>query len=176
MGIGGKLRRALAKLIMRAAGDQEKTSCGNLQLCAGIETSIEGVNHDVGQRKMERVKEGRSVEEARSAEGEEETVGVEVALNKPNIETAGIEEEAAEQLEAALGMEVEETGEGEEDYDGTIRALEALEFLTQDAEPSRTTLVDACNGFNKLSRLAMMWTVRQCWPAGTKFAFNCYRH
>ena len=59
-------------------------------------------------------------------------------------------------------MEVEGDwgSEGEEGGGGTQRALEALEFLTQDAEPSGTTLVDACNGFNELSRLAMLWTVR----------------
>ena len=37
-------------------------------------------------------------------------------------------------------------------------------------------LVDACNGFNNLSRLAILWTVRHCWPAGARFAFNCYNH
>ena len=37
-------------------------------------------------------------------------------------------------------------------------------------------LVDARNGFNKLSRLAMMWTMRHRWPAGARFAFNYYRH
>ena len=58
----------------------------------------------------------------------------------------------------------------------TQQALEALEFLTQDAEPSGTTLVDARNGFNELSRLAMLWTVRHRWPAGARFAFNCYKH
>ena len=46
----------------------------------------------------------------------------------------------------------------------------------QEAEPSGTTLVDARNGFNELSRLAMLWTVRHCWPAGAIFAFNCYKH
>ena len=74
------------------------------------------------------------------------------------------EEEAAEGLEAALAtqeMEVEGDGrsEGEEGVGGTQQALEALEFLTQDAEPSGTTLVDARNGLNELSRLAMLWTV-----------------
>ena len=32
------------------------------------------------------------------------------------------------------------------------------------------------NGFNKLSRLAMLWTVHRPWPGGANFAFNLYRH
>ena len=78
----------------------------------------------------------------------------------------------------ALEMEVEddEGSEGEDGGGGTHRALEALELLTQEAEPSGTTLVDAYNGFNKLSRLEMLWTVRHRWPAGARFEFNCYRY
>ena len=57
-------------------------------------------------------------------------------------------------------MEEDRGSEGEEGGRGTQRSLGALEFLTQDAEPSGTALVDARNGFNKMSRLAMMWTVR----------------
>ena len=37
-------------------------------------------------------------------------------------------------------------------------------------------LVDACNGFNELIRLEILWTVWYCWPAGVRFAFNSYRH
>ena len=94
------------------------------------------------------------------------------------IETAGTEEKTVEGMAEALRMEVEEDegSEGEEGGGGTQRALEALEFLSQDVEPSVTTLVDACNGFNALSRLAMLWTVRHRWPAGARFAFNCYKH
>ena len=66
--------------------------------------------------------------------------------------------------------------EGDEESDGTRRALESLEFFNQDAELSGTTLVDSRNGFNELSHLAMLWTVRHRWPAGERFAFNCYRH
>ena len=71
-------------------------------------------------------------------------------------------------------MEVEEDrgGEGEDEDGGNQRALEALEFLTRESDPSDTSLVDARNGFNKLSRLAMLWTVRRRWPAGARFAFN----
>ena len=82
-------------------------------------------------------------------------------VNNLNIDTATSEEEATERLEEALGMEgVEaEVSEGEEGGGGTLRALESLEFLTQEAELSVTTLLDAQNGFNGLSRLAMLWTV-----------------
>ena len=53
MGIGETLRQVLAKLVMRAAGDQAKKACGNLQLCAGLEARIEGSTHAVGQRRLE---------------------------------------------------------------------------------------------------------------------------
>ena len=73
------------------------------------------------------------------------------------------------------GVEAEGS-EGEEGGGGTLRALEALEFLTQEAEPIGTLLVDARNGFNELSRFAMLWTVQHRWPAGARFEFNCYKH
>ena len=71
-------------------------------------------------------------------------------MHNLNIETAATEEEATEGLAAALGIEVEEDrgSKGYEDDGGTQRALEALEFLTQESEPIGTTLVDARNGFN----------------------------
>ena len=55
MGIGDTLRRSLAKLVMRAAGDQAKTACGNLQLCTGPKAGIEGATHAMVQRRLERV-------------------------------------------------------------------------------------------------------------------------
>ena len=80
VGIGETLRRPLDKLIMRSAGDQSKTTCGNIQLCAGLEAGIEGAPHSKRQRSLERVRKGQSEEEARrpgkddnndEAEGEE---------------------------------------------------------------------------------------------------------
>ena len=105
-------------------------------------------------------------------------MGVAGILNNLNTETAETEEEAVDGLEAALEMEVEEYrgSKGEEGGERTQRALGGLEFLTQDAEPSGTTLVDARNGFNELSRLGMLWTVQHCWPAGARLALNSYRH
>ena len=123
-----------------------------------------------------------SQEEAGSAKGKEERENVEELLNNLSKETGVTDEEAAEGLEAALGMEVngkgedEGVGEGKIGGDRTRRALGDLEVLTQDAELSGTTLVDARNGFKNLSRLEMLWTVRHRWPAGAMFAFNCYMH
>ena len=59
VGKGETLHRALAKLVMRADGDQVKTACGNLQLCAGLEVGIEGATHNVGQRILARVRRKR---------------------------------------------------------------------------------------------------------------------
>ena len=94
VGIGETLCRDLAKLVMRAAGDQAKTVCGNLQLCAGVEDGIEGATHPVGQRRLGRARRRRQdKEETRDSEEEEERRGVAGLLNNLPAETAGTEEE-----------------------------------------------------------------------------------
>ena len=122
MSIGETLCRTLAKLVMREAMDQAKTACGNLQLCTGLESGIEGASHSVGQQRPARVQERRGEEgEAEdSSEKEEESGRMAARLNKLSIETAGTQEEAAEGLAAALEMEVEEDrgSEGEEEGGG----------------------------------------------------------
>ena len=73
VGIGETLRRSLAKHVKREAGDQAKTVCGNLPLCAGLDTGIRGATHAVWQRRLARVQERREdAEEAEFAEEEEE--------------------------------------------------------------------------------------------------------
>ena len=54
VGIGETLHWDLAKLIMRAARDQAKTACGNLQLCAGLDAGTEAATHAVGKRRLGR--------------------------------------------------------------------------------------------------------------------------
>ena len=180
VGIGEALHRALAKLVMRSARDQAKMACGNLQLLAGLEADIEGGTHTVGKRRLTRVREQREeTEEMEVDEVEEEESGGSAAdFHNLNIDMAVTEEEAAEGLADALEMEVKEDrgSEGEDGGGGTQRALEAIEFLTQEADTSGTTLVDARNGFNKLSRLTMLWNVQHHWTAGARFAFYCYLH
>ena len=132
VGIGETLHWALAKLVIRAAGDQANTACENLQLCVGLEAGIEGATHAVGQQRVERVRARRvetEDEAAAEAEEQEEESG-EVARLMSNliIETAVTEEKAVEGIAAALGVEVEEDRESEREEEGrgTQRALEAL--------------------------------------------------
>ena len=129
---------------MREDGYQAKTACGKLQLCEGIKAGIEGVTHSMGQMILERARARRSEEEERQIYEEESAKGG-AGEERLRIETEGTEEEAAECLEAALEMEVkgDRGSKGDEEGGGTQSALGALEFLTQEAEPSGTTLVDA---------------------------------
>ena len=53
---------------MRADGDQAKTACGNLQMCAGLEVVIEGGTHNVVQRRLESLRQRRSEEDVRVTE------------------------------------------------------------------------------------------------------------
>ena len=109
MGIGETLRRALAKLVMRVAGDQAKTACGNHQLCTGLAAVIEGATHAVGKRRVERLRARRGdgeneVEEA-TVEPDEE-VNEEVAglgINNLRIETGGTDAEAVEGVRGVMG-------------------------------------------------------------------------
>ena len=112
MGIGETLCRALAKLVMGAAGEQAKTVCGNLQLCAGLESGIEGATHALGQQILVNLRARRRKEEAGSSYEEEETADLADVMGNLIIDTAGTKEEAAEGLEAALNMEMEVMGGG----------------------------------------------------------------
>ena len=60
--------------------------------------------------------------------------------------------------------------------DGAVHAVRAMWKATEDNEEWGFLLVDAANAFNAGNRTAILWTVRHLWPAGARFAFNCYRH
>ena len=67
-----------------------------------------------------------------------------------------------------------------EDENPFTQALDTLAEVTGDPtdETDFTSLLleDASNGFNELGRKQMLWAVRHLWAAGSRFAFNCYRH
>ena len=79
-------------------------------LCAGIEACAQLEVPTHRQRKLERVRGRQNSEEVEASEEEEESGGVADVVGNLTIEMAGTEEEAAENLEVALGMEIEEAG------------------------------------------------------------------
>eukprot|EP00957_Ditylum_brightwellii_P122456 9337871-Ditylum_brightwellii.AAC.1 len=116
------------------------------------------------------------------AETEEEDGGAVVEENGPITQEPLPEEMGmGEEGRAAVG---ESAGEESGMEEGEAMEVEPME-AEEEEEPARlvlgngpggTTLVDARNGFNKLSRLAMLWTVRHQWQQGACFLFNCYHH
>ena len=90
------------------------------------------------------------------------------------VDTGDVEKEDAVNLEMVMGMEVE--GEYQLEGDSTLMALVATGFLIKETEPIGKILVNDRNGFNKLSRLAMMCTVQHLWPSGLRSALNCFKH
>ena len=57
-----------------------------------------------------------------------------------------------------------------------MSSLEATGPLIQEAEAGGTTLVHACNGYNDLVLMVMLWMVQYRWPSGSRFMFNFYKH
>ena len=57
---------------MKAAGDQAKTACENMQLGMVLEAGVEGATHAVLQRILERTRQIWIEEEARRPENEED--------------------------------------------------------------------------------------------------------
>ena len=68
VGLVETLCRALAKLAMRAAREQEKTACGYLHLCAGLKAGIEGATNAVGQRIIDRSRDRRREDNAETSD------------------------------------------------------------------------------------------------------------
>ena len=53
--------------------------------------------------------------------------------------------------------------------------MSALWDELSEGEDNGFLMIDADNGFNAYSRIRMLWTIRHLWPAGARFAFNCYK-
>ena len=162
LGIGEIWRRAIAKCALVACGEDAKAACGSTQLCAGLEAGIEGALHSVSQR---------AELHGNMAFGDWE-------VNDDVWEKIGEEGEVQESLPArrareaaVVGLLTQEDSEVAESWED-IEEEEELE--TSDGEV--LLLVDAANGFNNLSRLSMLWTLKHRCPKLSRFAFNCYRH
>ena len=164
LGIGEIFRRTIAKCVLKVCGEDAKAACGSTQLCAGLEASIKGAMHAVAEQAEER-------DSMEFGEWEVDDDIWEKEAKDGDAQDSLPMRQAREARAAALL-----TQEGQED--GMVESLEE----TKEGESGTPSvdeillLLDATNGFNMLSRLSMLWTVRHRCSKIARFAFNCYRH
>ena len=60
--------------------------------------------------------------------------------------------------------------------EGGVHAVRLLWQQHAQEEDWGFLLIDMHNVFNENNRTAMLWAVRNEWPSGARFIFNCYRH
>ena len=79
------------------------------------------------------------------------------------------------EAKAACGTDQMEVGVGV-GIEGEIHAMRLLWAQHSHEEDWGFLLIDAWNDFNEENWTAMLWAVRNKWPSGVQFTFNCYRH
>jgi hypothetical protein len=159
VGIGEVYRRLWAKCLLKAIGSQATAACGNFNLCAGLQAGIEGAFHAV-----------RDV----FADPSRTPAPPPDPPDPDNLSTQASEEPPAAQAAATLAPPPP-VPLAHMTLDEAFVDIASNLGLSPDAA-SAVLLVDATNGFNKLGRKAMLWTVRHRWANGARFSFNCYRH
>ncbi len=147
VGIGETWMRAVSKLVLAQCGMDGKEACGNSQLCAGLEAGIEGAIHAATKK----------------AAAEEDFVFQDWEV---------VDDSWGEAASSALPPDP--TNDGQDA--ATTPAPPPTEAPMTPEDPTVLLLADADNGFNNLSRYAMLWEARHRWPSGSRFAYNLYRH
>ena len=156
LGIG----ETIAKCVLKVYSEDTKVACGSTQLCADLEAGIEGAMHAVAEQAEERDSMEFGEWEVDDNIWEKEAKDGDVQDSLPMRRAREARATALltqEGQEDGMVESLEDTAEGES---GTPSVDEIL------------LLVDATNGFNMLSRLSMLWTVRHRCPKLARFAFN----
>ena len=157
VGIDNMWLRCISKVVVAESGYEAKMACGSTQLCAGLDAGIEGALHAA-------VRQANDLDAFCFEEGELDEDVWRAEEEREEDEKPLWRKESA-QADGLLTQDAEEMG--------------GIEESVKDSERWNTagvTLVDANNGFNRLSRYTMLWHVRHRWAAASQFAFNCYRH
>ena len=133
VGIGEIYRRLWAKCLLKAIGPQATAACGNLNLCAGLQAGIEGAIHAV-----------RAVFSDPSIILPDSPPASPTHDLPPSPPSPTFPDRSDMPLDDAIDSFVADAG-------------------LSNSEASAALLVDAANGFNELSRKAMLWTIRHRW-------------
>ena len=138
--------RLMSKCNLEYTKERAKWACGNRQLCAGLESGLEGALHAMREQWPE-------------CKG---WIDADDAADTENIKTEW--EGDGDQPEPEV----------EEDF--TYAQVEPAPVLPMGMKGQGVTLFDARNGFCELQRMGMLWTIRHRWASGSRFCFNAYRH
>ncbi len=159
VGIGKVYRRLWAKSLLKAIGSQATASCGNFNLCVGLQAGIEGAVHAVRG-----VFANLSLIPAPPTDPPDpDNPLTQASTVPPATPTATAPDPPPPDPLADMTLD-------------EAFADIAADLGLSPADASAVLLVDATNGFNELGRKAMLWTVRHRWANGARFSFNCYRH
>ncbi|KAL7475656.1 LOW QUALITY PROTEIN: hypothetical protein ACHAW6_003456, partial [Cyclotella cf. meneghiniana] len=147
VGIGEMWMRAVSKLVLAQCGMDGKEACGNSQLCAGLEAGIKGAIHAATKK----------------AAAKEDFVFNDWEVIDDSWGDA-----------ACIALPPDPTNDNQTAENTTMPPMSATPVPPED--PTVLLLTDADNGFNNLSRYAMLREARHRWPSGSRFAYNLYRH
>jgi hypothetical protein len=161
VGIGEVYRRLWAKCLLKAIGSQATATCGNFNLCAGLQAGIEGAVHavrdvfaDPSHIPAPPTPEPPDPDDPLTQASDAPAAAPTAATPAPLPPVVPL---AHRTMDEAFGDIVADLG------------------LSTEAATA-VLLVDATNGSNELGRKSMLWTVRHHWANGARFSFNCYRH
>jgi hypothetical protein len=151
VGIGEVYCRLWAQCLLKVIGHQATTACGNVNLCAGLPAGIEGAVHAI----QSLFEDPSLMAAAQTADPVQE----DAPLTQPDgapMKTPTPNPDLDQPDETPLADQTME------DFMGNLQGAIGL---TKD-EFDAVLLVDARNGFNKLGRKAMLWTVHHLWAGG----------
>jgi hypothetical protein len=171
VGIGEVFMRCIGKTVTRLTGMDATMACGNYNLCAGLQSGIEGAVHAVlnrwkKRRRRNKGKRKRKRNKSKWARG---------PRVEPTSESDISESDDASDSDTSSFESSKKQGKklrvpnADDDSWGTLET-------TTDDETEVTLLVDARNAFNELSRFVMLDTVRHQCPQLARYVFHTYRH
>ncbi len=166
VGIGEVYRRLWAKCAIKVSCSGPALACGNANLCAGLPAGIEAALHAMVEAPEEWAKKEEAAEEAVRVEADAQPLTQEPLPSSQDGDGTSNDNNATTT---------------------TTEGSQTQSLLTQPPEPEVNPepnpndptvrlLVDAANGFNNLSRKAMLWEMRFLLPGLFRLALNCYRH
>ena len=163
--IGETYRRLWAKLIIKETLQEAKQACGTLELCGGIECGIEAAFHALYTKQS-------TSHQNQNQNTTQSPTPMEIC-QQPITQNFLTQQD----ITTLLHSQTTDTNTQTMHHHHQQQQYETMTNQQQNQlETITTTLLDASNGFNELSRYHMLYTIKHLWPKASRFKFNCYKH